>query len=338
MPSSPPELAATLIVRNEARSIARCIESVRPWVDRVVVVDTGSTDGTPDIAACAGAEVHSFAWCDDFAAARNHALTCADADWHLMIDADEWLRSGGEALRRFVAGPRRLGTLCIDSSFDLAGAGPASGRSWITRLLPRGARYRGRIHEQVVSPLERHRIDVVFGHDGYEDAQMGRKRDRNRALLMLDLAERPDDPYLFFQLGREAEGRGEFAAASDWYERAAAAPVQAGWLHELTTRWLLCLGRCGRLDEALALADDAISRWPESPDIFFVVGNLLLDRAATDPADAIATWLPLATGAWERCLEIGERPELEGSVVGRGSHLARRNLDMVRAQMALLAA
>ncbi|MDO7841280.1 glycosyltransferase family 2 protein [Sphingomonas sp. CA1-15] len=330
-------MAATLIVRDEARSIARCIASVRPWVDRVVVVDTGSTDGTAEIAARAGAEVHTFQWCEDFSAARNHALACADADWHLVIDADEWLQSGGEALRRFVAGPQRLGTICIDSSFT-AGGEAGSGRSWITRLLPRGARYQGRIHEQVVSPLERRRIDVVFGHDGYEDAQMGRKRTRNRTLLMLDLAERPDDPYLAFQLGREAEGRQDVAEACDWYARAADAPAGSGWLHELTTRRLQCLGRAGRLDAALALADDAIPRWPDSPDLFFVVGNLLLDRAISDPAQAIETWLPLATGAWERCLEIGERPDLEGSVAGRGSHLARRNLDMVRGQMAALAA
>jgi hypothetical protein len=67
-----------------------------------------------------------------------------------------------------------------------------------------------------------------------------------------------------------------------------------------------------------------------------VLGNLLLDRAMLDPEQAIEHWLPLAVTAWERCLTIGERPDLEGSVAGRGSHLAQHNIDAVRSQLALL--
>lgn len=104
-PSSPrpssPWIAATLIVRNEERCLARCLDSVAPFVDRMVVLDTGSTDGTVAIAKAAGAEVHHLAWPDDFAEARNHVLACADADWNLMLDADEWISAGGEDLRRW---------------------------------------------------------------------------------------------------------------------------------------------------------------------------------------------------------------------------------------------
>jgi glycosyltransferase involved in cell wall biosynthesis len=72
---SSPSIAAALIVRDEARCIRRCLESVRPYVDRMLVLDTGSTDGTPEIAAACGAEVHHLQWPDDFRRARNHALT-----------------------------------------------------------------------------------------------------------------------------------------------------------------------------------------------------------------------------------------------------------------------
>ena len=109
-------IAATLIVRDEARCIARCLESVRPYVDRMVVLDTGSVDGTPELAAACGAEVHHLEWPDDFSAARNHVLDLADADWNLVIDADEWIASGGEQLRRWCRGPARLGMLCIHSA------------------------------------------------------------------------------------------------------------------------------------------------------------------------------------------------------------------------------
>src|SRR5690606_25783460 len=112
-----PCIAATLIVRNESRCITRCLDSVRPWVDRILVLDTGSTDDTVQLAEHGGAKVHHLAWPGDFSAARNHALDLADADWHLILDADEWIASGGETLRGWCEGPPRLGRVCIHSSF-----------------------------------------------------------------------------------------------------------------------------------------------------------------------------------------------------------------------------
>lgn len=334
-------IVATLITRNEARCIARCLESLRPWVDRMLVLDTGSTDGTPELARAGGAEVHHFDWPGDFSIARNHALELADADWHLILDADEHVARGGESLRSWCQGPPRLGRLCVHSTFDDPG-NPASGqvstsRSWITRVLPRGARFHGRVHEQVDSALPRDRIELHVEHDGYRDAQMAGKRDRNRALLLLDLGERPDDPYVAYQLGREAEGRDEFADACDWYAKAFA-PVAPGanWMHDLLVRRLHCLGRAGQVDEGLALAEAQMGAFAHSPDFFFVVGNLALERAMIDPGAAVGHWLPLAVTCWERCVEIGEQPELEGAVAGRGSHLARHNLDVVASQLALL--
>src|SRR6185369_8334423 len=98
------KLALVMIARDEARCIERCLDSVRAHVDEMLVLDTGSSDGTPEIARRAGARVASFAWCDDFAAARNAALALADADWSLVLDADEWLVSGAAALRALRAG------------------------------------------------------------------------------------------------------------------------------------------------------------------------------------------------------------------------------------------
>ena len=89
-------LALVMIARDEARAIARTLESARPFVDRMIVLDTGSVDATREIARGCGAEVHDFAWCDDFAAARNAALAHSDADWNLVLDADEWIEDGAE--------------------------------------------------------------------------------------------------------------------------------------------------------------------------------------------------------------------------------------------------
>ncbi|UZK65912.1 glycosyltransferase family 2 protein [Sphingomonas sp. M1-B02] len=333
-----PTIAAVLIVRDEARCIARCLDSVRPYVDRMLVLDTGSTDATPMLAAAAGAEVHHLPWPDDFSIARNHALDLADADWNLVIDADEWIVEGGDALRAWCRGPVRLGTICVRSGVE--GRGPdCERRSWLTRLLPRGVRYEGRVHEQPISPLPRARIALHLAHDGYLAEQIDRKRDRNGLLLLRELQDRPGDPYLLYQLAKDAEMRGDLPAACTRYAAALdATSHKANWRHSLVVRQLHCLGKTGRREAALALAHAEAPNWPDSPDFYFVLGNLALDQAAAEPAQALEDWLPLAIGAWERCLEIGERPDLEGSLQGCGSHLAQHNLDAARTQMKLFAA
>lgn len=333
-------IAATLIARNEARCLARCLDSLAAWVDRIVVVDTGSTDDTIAIARAKGAVVGRFAWCDDFATARNHALALAeeraDADWHLVIDADEWIAAGGASLRPWCAGPARLGRVSVLS--DTADAGIV-GRCWITRVLPRGARFTGRVHEQVAGALPREPLPLEIGHDGYRVEQLATKATRNHRLLLAELASHPGDAYLLYQLGKDAEMRGDPLAAETYHAQAlAATPADAAWRHDLVLCALRRLSANGQPAAALALADAEFAHWQHSPDFFFVLGDVLLAQAIGDPGRAVEHWLPLASGAWERCLAIGERPDLDGSVAGRGSHLARHNLDVVRAQLAMLAA
>ena len=107
-PSRMQRIALVMIVRDEARCLERCLASARPWVDEMVVLDTGSRDGTPEIASAMGARVSHFEWCDDFAAARNAALALTDAAWRLVLDADEWITQGGDCLAALRARERRL--------------------------------------------------------------------------------------------------------------------------------------------------------------------------------------------------------------------------------------
>ena len=119
-----------MIVRDEARCLERCLASARPWVDGIVVLDTGSVDATVEIARRHGARVAHFEWIDDFAAARNAALAASDADWRLVLDADEWIAEGGEslaALRRQAAD--FVGQVRVASLFDAAGGGSTRRRA-----------------------------------------------------------------------------------------------------------------------------------------------------------------------------------------------------------------
>ncbi|MEW5860877.1 MAG: glycosyltransferase family 2 protein, partial [Cyanobacteriota bacterium] len=81
-----------MIVKNEEASLPQCLNSVKNVVDEMVVLDTGSTDKTVEIAREFGAKVYHFEWCNDFSAARNESLKYVQGDWVLVLDADEVLK------------------------------------------------------------------------------------------------------------------------------------------------------------------------------------------------------------------------------------------------------
>src|SRR5688572_3396782 len=107
--SRAPRLSVCLITKNEERFLGQCLESIRDLAQQIVVVDTGSTDATRDIAARFGAEISLFDWCDDFSAARNAALEHATGDWVLFLDADEeLLPEQSEKLKKMLKDPAAI--------------------------------------------------------------------------------------------------------------------------------------------------------------------------------------------------------------------------------------
>jgi tetratricopeptide (TPR) repeat protein len=319
-----------MIARNEARAIARALDSARPHVDRMIVLDTGSTDATIAIAAACGATVHGFDWIDDFAAARNAALDHSDADWNLVLDADEWLDGGFDALGAGALPPAGHAPAAFIGCPQLHNEGTASAtRRFLPRILPRGVRYAGRIHEQPVSSLPLVPCALQIRHDGYAEAQLAAKHGRNLALLQAALADTPDDAYLWYQLGREHLVRGGAAEAVEPLRAAyrMTAP-DAAYRHAVVLSTIRALKQAGHLQEALALVDAEQAAWPQSPDFYFAVADLYLEWASREPALALDELLPVVEGAWLRCLAIGEQPMLDGSVVGCGSYLAAQNLAM----------
>lgn len=328
------KISLVVIARNEERCIARCLQSAAPFVDQMLVLDTGSTDRTREIARAQGAQVYTFTWVDDFAQARNRSLELADSDWNLVLDADEWIESGGAALRDFITQHSHAIGVVSQRSTYLSDGRLLQGNTLVSRLLPRGVRYAGRVHEQPVSTLPRIATPLVLGHDGYESAQMERKKDRNLALLQVEAAQDPDNAYVNYQLGKELELRKDYAQACAYYERAwTHLPDSAGFAHPLAIGWLYCLGKSGRFAEALERGSAWMGQWQDSPDFFFVLGNLLLDKAIEAPEGDPLHWLDMARSAWERCLEIGEQPQMSGAVLGRGSYLAAFNLALALEQL-----
>ena len=188
--------------------------------DQVVVVDTGSTDKTVELAESHGAEIHHFPWTDDFAAARNYALDQATGSWVLSLDADETLDPKTAPKLRILmnrslghSGLRAWG-LAIHNVHDKEGI-LLKYVSHGKRLFPNHPKVRWvrPIHEQLVhienDALLQHIVtdDVILHHQGYLSAEHAAKgkEERNRRLLLKALAADPDDPFNYFHLGQEHE-------------------------------------------------------------------------------------------------------------------------------------
>ena len=206
-----PLLSAALIVRDEARVMARCLTSLQGVVDEAVVVDTGSSDGTPEIAAGLGARVVHHPWTGDFAEARNVSLDTARGEWILYIDADEYLANGERA-----AVEARLRT-AEEAAFRILLRPVVRStpyyeyRMW--RNDPR-IRFDGVIHETIVPAV--HRVadedgraigvwDLLLEHDGYEGDQT-HKHHRNLPLLRDELRHDPDNLFKRHHLARVLTG------------------------------------------------------------------------------------------------------------------------------------
>jgi glycosyltransferase involved in cell wall biosynthesis len=151
MPHHPWALSVCLIVKNEERNLSRCLDSVRDLAGELIVVDTGSTDGTPGIAARYGAQVFPFDFTVvDFAAARNHALERARGRWVLMLDADESLEPvSAPLIEVLAAGDEDAGYFLERHNRWPDGSSPTT--DYVVRLFSNRAhhRYRGRVHETI---------------------------------------------------------------------------------------------------------------------------------------------------------------------------------------------
>jgi tetratricopeptide (TPR) repeat protein len=227
-------LTLCLIARDEEQLLPGCLDSVRGVADEVVLVDTGSTDRTREIARAAGAKVLERAWDHDFAAPRNLAARHARGGFILQLDADERLAPGaGRVIREALPGARfdvamvrlhnarRVDAPCADV---LSGAA-RHGRPILLPRLFRNApdlEWRGAIHESVGEWVirrggKRADLDADVVHLGYVPALLvsRRKRERNVALLRRRCAEEPDDVTPRGYLALELLEGGDFAAAAE---------------------------------------------------------------------------------------------------------------------------
>lgn len=286
------KISACVIAKNEASNLGRWLASVQPIADEMIVVDTGSTDATEEIARQGGATVYHFAWCNDFSAAKNFALGHAKGDWVLFLDADEFFSKDSIAkvrplLRRIHKNRRTAGVLCRLVNINLDDGGRRMTSLVQLRMFRRAPhlRYEGSVHETLTLPkgsnLELAQ-DIEILHTGYSASIVKKKMERNLVLLQQRIAEHggkeePVDARYFMDI---YYGLGQYDRAEAYAKKLLAmknlAADLAGRAYET---WASCLMKKHAPEEETAACYEAARRaCPELAEFPFMQGLWDYDR------------------------------------------------------------
>lgn len=213
-----------MIVRDEEQTLGRCLESVAGVADEIIIVDTGSTDRTKEVAGRFTAKVLDFPWIDDFAAARNFSFTHATGDYVMWLDADDVLLPEDRAKLLELKGTLDPSvdavTMVYHTAFDEYGNAIASTRRprWVKRT--KGFVWEGAVHEDLTlaQQYRYYESDIAVTHR--KPPSDAGPSHRNRRIYEKMLAEgREMRPIDLLNYARELEATKEFDRAIPYYER-----------------------------------------------------------------------------------------------------------------------
>ncbi|PZD93110.1 hypothetical protein DNH61_25370 [Paenibacillus sambharensis] len=334
-----PLISLCMIVRNEEQLLPRCLRSVQGAADEMIVVDTGSSDRTVEIAREFGAQVIAARWENDFAAARNIGLEQASGRWILQLDADEELERGQHnELRQWAARSEFDGLLL--QVHNHAGSDPGSSVVTINPIVRMfrnypACRYKGSIHEQIAASILEtkpgaafHCTPIRIHHYGYA-AEWVKKKDkvtRNRTLLQEALRRAPDDSFHHYNLAVEYMRVHDYESALRHLRQSRRfLPGEVSYKHLLYKYEAYCLSSLARADEAVKVLDQGRELYPDYTDLHHTKavvlirqGNkkqaaILLRRAVRLGPAPLAYHTEAGIGTYQSCFLLGQLVEEQGS-------------------------
>lgn len=313
------KISICMIVKNEEQQLSRALSSI-PSGCEIVVVDTGSSDRTIEIAMEFGASVHQYKWDDHFANARNASIMHATGEYIFIMDADEqisedWKLAIQKHLELF---PDQASTALIHNITE----GELTAHHSV-RLFPNNGKYefRGNVHEQLFcgdEPAKAIRSAIRINHYGYSQEQYTSKGKFERYVHLYNqaLAQNPEDGYMLYQLGKLYYSLKRYTEA---YEPLASAVLlqqfDRFYYPPLLVMFGYTLKELNNSEQAYELLVPMLSMYPKFPDLPFQLGVLAMEAGRIDQI----------APHFERALAIGETDGYT-TVIGCGSYRAAHNL------------
>ena len=271
------KISACYIVKNGAADLDRSINSLREFVDEIIVVDTGSTDETVEVAKKFGAKIFYDEWQDDFSKPRNIALENVTGDWIIFLDADEFFSAETAQNIRFVTTRaeefQQRGVLVYLVNIDVDAGNKILGTNYVLRIFKnlRDLHYVGKIHEElrlgkkILSPgtVAPPNILTIY-HTGYSASINKAKAERNLKMLLAELAETKEPQRIYGYLAECYDGLGDFSNA----EKFARLEIKSGKKITRPYRILLKIlsEESERLNERERFAIKAVKAFPDLPE------------------------------------------------------------------------
>lgn len=260
-----------MIVKNEELALPSCLSSVKGVVDEIVLLDTGSSDRTPEIAKEFGARVYDFEWCNDFSAARNQSLKYVQGNWVLVLDADEMLVPEiAPTLKQAIKCNRYLVINLVRQEVGAAQS-PYSLVSRLFRNHPNicfSRPYHALVDDsvsQIMSQEPQWQVgylpEVAISHAGYQKKAIAQGDKFSKAQVAMEgfLAAHPTDPYVCSKLGALYIQTGLVAQGIELLERGLTSKAaNAQILYELYYHLGIAYTRLERPAEAIAHYQAAI--------------------------------------------------------------------------------
>ncbi|MGG0706024.1 tetratricopeptide repeat-containing glycosyltransferase family 2 protein [Bacillus paramobilis] len=280
-----PFMSACLIVKNEEDMLQKCLQSLQEGIDEIVVVDTGSTDATKEIAKEFTDKVYDFEWVNDFAAARNFAASKASGEWILAIDADECVDGENfkKAIKEVQLQKDKYNTYIVDIMNFVGKHGERTTVNKMGRIYKNDGTiyFKGALHEQIVVAEGEQHIGLsclILYHYGYlaHIVEKQNKKDRNLKIVSEDLRNKKNDGFSLFNYGQELRRQGKTKKALNKFVEAYKykKSINEGWIRTCLYYIIESLVELKRYEDALKIVKDTETLWPASPDFICWKGDI----------------------------------------------------------------
>lgn len=315
------QLSVCIITKNEQTNLPHCLQCLARYDFEIIVVDTGSTDNTRQIARQYTDKVYDFVWCDDFAAAKNFAVSKASNSYVMIIDSDEYLEKldVDTLYQQIKQHPDQVGRIRRKNIFHRKNQ-KQENLEWINRIFHKEKfHYQGRIHEQVTAVCGRnydtYLTSVVIGHSGYDLPEEARKKKARRNIVLLEkellrlqqecnslagasVAHGIDGkelsstdnvqqqfPYILYQLGKSYYMSEDYIMACDYFSQGLSYDLnpKLEYVIDMVETYGYALLNSNQAETALFF-ENIYDEFGNSADFQFLMGLIYMNNARFDDA------------------------------------------------------